>query len=307
MILIITHKQDYTVDYLIDKLNSKKIPYLRLNCEDLLSKPLFQINDNIDFNILFENRQKINSVWFRRTQLPSIQGLEVQESIYFNYEFDSLLENIYCSLSEKKWLSDPFSIYKAENKILQLKIAKKVGFKTPKTLVTNSKIEIVKFYKSNFKTIIKPINSGNLFHKKEPSLFFTSILNDSHINSLNDFDLTPCIFQEYIEKEYELRVTVINKKVFSAKINSQSKEESKIDWRRSKLKFEKYILPKEIEEKCIEICSFLNIHFGAFDIIKNKNDDLYTFLEVNPNGQWAWIEMETGLKISNAIIEYLKS
>jgi glutathione synthase/RimK-type ligase-like ATP-grasp enzyme len=304
MILIITHKEDYTVDFLINKLNEENVSYLRLNCEDLFNEPSFSILESENFLPNFEGFGEITSVWFRRTQIPALDDLDVTQRLYFIKEFDALLENIYCTLLNRRWLSNPFSIKKAENKLLQLSLAKGLGFKVPKTLVTNSKDKIKSFFFSNNKTIIKPIYSGYVPNGKDVSLFYTSILSEKHISEIDRFDLTPCIFQEYIEKDYELRITVVNDIVFASKVESQKNENSKIDWRRERLTFTKQEIPGDLRDKCVNLCKSLDLKFGAIDIIKNKNGD-YTFLEINPNGQWAWIEMETDLKISKAIINYL--
>lgn len=48
----------------------------------------------------------------------------------------------------------------------------------------------------------------------------------------------------------------------------------------------------------------LNINYGAFDFIVDKNNEWF-FLEVNPMGQWLWIEDLTGLQISDAICDWL--
>jgi glutathione synthase/RimK-type ligase-like ATP-grasp enzyme len=53
-----------------------------------------------------------------------------------------------------------------------------------------------------------------------------------------------------------------------------------------------------------EISSILEFKFGAIDLIKHPNGEYY-FWENNPNGQWAWIEMDTGMLISQAIIKFL--
>ena len=55
---------------------------------------------------------------------------------------------------------------------------------------------------------------------------------------------------------------------------------------------------------CIRLLKELNLQFGAIDMIKTP-DGSYIFLEINPNGQWAWIETQTGLQISDAIINFL--
>ena len=97
---------------------------------------------------------------------------------------------------------------------------------------------------------------------------------------------------------------MVGQNVFSAGVNSQTRESTKTDWRKEKLEFFIEDIPVEIKEKCILLVKNLNLKFGAIDLIKDKNGN-YIFLEINPNGQWAWIENETGLKISDSIINEL--
>lgn len=303
MLLIITHKTDFTADFVINKLNQKQINYKRFNCEDILSYDcMVKLDTNFSYSILGENA--INSVWFRRTQLPSIKELSLNEQIYILNETDCLIKNLF-SVIDAKWMSDPFSVYKAENKLFQLKLAKELGFEIPMTLITNDREQLKSFYKEqNEKIIIKPISQTRIDNKETPSFIFTNKVTQKQIDNLDNFDLTPCIYQKEIEKEYEIRVTVVGNNIFTASIDSQSDEETKIDWRKKKLIFKAIEIPKRVENLCIEIVKKLNLSFGAIDLIKDKEGN-YIFLEINPNGQWAWIETQTGLNISDAIIKEL--
>lgn len=305
MILIITHKLDYTADFVIDKLNQLNIEYYRFNCEDVdKSNYNFKIDSN-KTNFSLHGFEVIDSVWFRRTKLPDLEIENNAEKLYLLNDYDTLLENMYHLLPTKKWLSFPPNVYRAENKLLQLQIASNLGFIIPSTIVTNSKDELIEFSKNHYTSlIIKPINQGRIKYKGEIKNIFTNKIEKKHIESINDFSLTPAIIQNYIEKALELRITVVNDNVFAAKVESQNNEQTKIDWRKEKLKFQNYALPKEIEQKCIELLKRLDISFGAIDMIKTPAGE-YVFLEINPNGQWAWIELDTGLKISDAIIKFL--
>lgn len=301
MILIITHREDYTSDFLIDKLNNKGIKYKRLNCEDI-DKTNYSIDNNLKFT--FDNEYSFKSVWFRRIKLPFIENAKFSERIYLQNEYETLLKNLFLVI-DAKWLSEPYSIYRAENKLLQLKLARQIGFNIPKTLVTNSKIELKKFYEDNNKDIIiKPLGISRFIQDDSMTFLFTNSLKKEHIDSIEEFDLTPCLFQNRIEKELELRITVVGENVFSAGVDSQSNIETQLDWRKSQLQFFKYEIPNDIRNKCIEIVKRLNLRFGAIDIIKDKNGN-YIFLEINPNGQWAWIETQTQLPISDEIINEL--
>ena len=301
MILIITHKEDYTSDFIINKLNQRNIKYKRLNCEDIIEN-IFTVDKNLNFT--FDGETSFTSVWFRRTKLPNIEHQNITEKLYLLNEYEALLKNLFFTINAK-WVSDPYSIYQAENKLYQLKIASDLGFKIPNTLVTNSKENLKKFYFENSKNvIIKPLSQSKINNDNETEFIFTNILKEEHINQIDVYDLTPCIYQERIEKAIELRVTVVGENVFSAGVNSQTLETTKTDWRKDKLEFFIEDVPTKIKEKCILLVKNLNLKFGAIDLIKDKNDN-YIFLEINPNGQWAWIENETGLKISDSIINLL--
>lgn len=304
MILIITHKTDFTVDFVIDKLNKRNISYRRFNCEDVLEYDCsIRFGNTFDYSILGNNNY--DSVWFRRTKLPDTINLQKEEQVYVLSEIDSLFKNIFSSINTSKWLSHPRFVYEAENKILQLKVAQKIGFKIPKTIITNSKNELKHFISEcNNDVIIKPISQAKIQYNEGAKFIFTNKLEEQVLANIDSYDLTPCIYQQNIKKDYELRVTVVNGAVFSAVVFSQKDKETINDWRKKNLKFYPIEIPKKLQEMCNSLLDQLNLKFGAIDLIKTPEDE-YIFLEINPNGQWAWIEAQTGLKISEAIMEYL--
>jgi len=304
MILIITHKEDFTTDFVIEKLNEQNIKYFRLNCEDL-NKNNYLFDNSNDFNFSINGISEFSSVWFRRTKLPDIDTTDQDKKIFLLADYESLFDNLFNLINSKKWLSNPNYIYKAENKLYQLQKAKEIGFNIPNTIVTNNHKQLSEFVSDNAnEVIIKPIRQGRIQLSDGVKTIFTNQVGKEVLENLIEYDLTPSIVQNLIQKEYELRITVVGDKVFSAKINSQENENTQTDWRKEKNPFFECYIPQEIENKCIKLLTELNISFGAIDLIKDKNGE-YIFLEINPNGQWAWIEMETGLKISEAIINFL--
>lgn len=305
MILIITHKTDYTADFVVNKLNQRGILYRRLNCEDLLASEFnIRFDDGFSYSILGEDQYK--SVWFRRTKLPEVKDLPREETVYILGEIEGFFKNLF-SILPAKWLSSPAAVYEAENKLLQLKLAQRLGFKIPNTLVTNSKRELKEFYQTNRQDIIiKPISQTRVTYDENSAFIFTNAVSHNLIEQIEEFDLTPCIFQRHIPKDYEIRATVVGEKVFAAAVYSQADDETKLDWRRKRLEFVEMQLPEEIKNLCVLLLKKLNLGFGAIDLIKTPSGE-YVFLEINPNGQWVWIENQTGQKISDAIIEYLSN
>src|SRR5690349_4905033 len=111
MILIITHKTDFTADFVVNKLNQRGIAYRRLNCEDLLSSE-FSIKFGAGFKYLILGEDNYNSVWFRRTKLPEVKGLSGEETAYVLSEIDEFFKNLF-SILPAKWLSPPAAIYES--------------------------------------------------------------------------------------------------------------------------------------------------------------------------------------------------
>lgn len=303
MILIVTYKNDYTADYLINKLNSLNAEYYRLNCEDILIQKI-SISNITSVAASINGVNKFDSVWFRRVTLPDL-NIEVTKAEYFYYcaELESFLSNLWLAIKADRWLSLPSNIYQAENKLLQLEIASSIGFATPKTLVSYDYDEIRSFYINCYEDIIiKPLHSGRLEESQDRcGQIFTSEVKKEDLDVLKSCHPLPNIYQENIPKDIEIRVTVVGNKIFAASVNSKANQNTQIDWRKEKLKFYSFSLPEDVEEKCISLVKRLNLNFGAIDLIR-KPDGEFVFLEINPNGQWVWIEVDTGLKISNAIV-----
>src|ERR1700761_7769379 len=154
MILIITHKDDYTADFLVEKLNKQGVAYKRFNCEDLLAS-LFKVTFNPIPLISLLDGTSFHSVWFRRTKLPELPKLPLNERLYIQNEIESFIKGVF-AIIDAKWLSDPFAVYKAEYKLLQLKVAGQLGFVLPKTLLTNDPATLMDFVAGNSNgTIIK--------------------------------------------------------------------------------------------------------------------------------------------------------
>jgi len=161
--------------------------------------------------------------------------------------------------------------------------------------------------------VLKSIESDNVWDDENDReyVFYTRKVASASLADVPEeaFSQTVSFVLNYVEKLFELRVTVVSDKCFACKINSQTldDEKGKIDWRQGYdygLEHEVYDLPSEIEVQCIEYLETLGLNFGCFDFIVTPAGG-YVFLECNPNGQWLWIEEATGMKISETIAEAL--
>ncbi|MFW5795528.1 MAG: MvdC/MvdD family ATP grasp protein [Bacillota bacterium] len=317
MILIISNKEDITTDFLINKLNNYCIKYFRLNTDEILRSIALNFDfANNKYNIYDKNTDSvinlsdIKSVYFRRPKLPKISGnLSTGEELFVKNEIKFTLEGLYKILDNKFWINNVYRIREAENKIYQLLFARKLGFSIPSSLISTVEKSTRDFIeKNNNNCIIKPIKSGLIQDDKDPKNIFTSLLSKKDIKNLDRVKFCPSYFQKNITKKADIRVTVVGKKIFAAKISSQEYKETSIDWRKGnniRLDYNKIKLPAVIRNKCIDMTRNLGLTFSAIDLILNKKDE-YIFLEINPNGQWAWIENRLGYSISSELINLLQ-
>jgi len=193
----------------------------------------------------------------------------------------------------------------ARNKPFQLAVASQVGMRVPSTLVSNDPDEIVKFMDSGSKEHI--YKALTWYIEPPDKMLYTAAVNADQVGADNEaLQIAACIFQERIPKAYEVRATVVGELVFAARIKSQEVQAARLDWRKAqaKLEYKAHLLPSEINNQLLEMNRRLGLHFGAYDLIITPDDDAI-FLEVNPLGQWLWLERATGLPVSQTLAEYL--
>jgi hypothetical protein len=315
VILLVTNECDLTTDYVVLELQRRSIPYFRLNTERLATAQFRArpAQADIDWEIDFSDRRlcksDVSAAYFRRPAAPIPPGLrDSTAQDYSVREWVSLLQSLYTLLGNL-WLNSPTQIAIAENKLLQLSVAYSIGLRVPETLVTNDFLATTKFLNEGL-TIAKPLHSGLLEDPqggRPERVVFTSRLTGPHMMTPPAIEAAPVILQREIKKAFDIRATVVGDRVFAASINSQDREETRVDWRRgsrSDLLHAPHQLPTRIASACVAVLQRLGLRFGAIDLILDPNGE-YWFLEANPNGQWAWIETRTGLPIAAAIVDEL--
>ena len=324
MVLIITNKEDVHPTPVIGHLNERNVPVFRLNTEALLTDYHFCWQSdatNTDFWIknihtgLEVRGSEITSVWDRRPEQPS--ALPVQNSPEINRH--NLAEALGFLRFLRYYIKDIFSIGSivgdrpAASKMLQLQIAREVGFCAPDSCFSNRRDDILKFASRHEQIVLKSIENDSVWDEanEREYVFYTRKIASASLADVPEeaFSQTVSFVQNYIEKSFELRITVVMERFFACKINSQilDDDKGKIDWRQGYdygLQHEIYELPQHIKAQCSMFLQRLGLRFGCFDFVVTPSGE-YVFFECNPNGQWLWIEEETGMKISEAIVEVL--
>lgn len=320
-VLVVSSKPDLHSDYVEKKMVERGISVARFNADELGHR-LVVVYDKKGHSVwqtkgkqrflLFEP-ENVSSVWYRKPTLTKYDRATQKANVAFaGRETDAYLTDLCVNLFAAgcQWVNHPECNRAANNKLAQLRLARKLGFRTPETIVSNDPQSVKEFAnrlrpgKIVYKTLSRPFISETAGSFRS---VFTSLveLTPSVLKSIR---VTPCLIQEYVEKAYELRVTVVGQQVFTARIFSQDQAATAIDWRRdqhqTKLRQELVTPDALLEDFCLKLVQQLGLIFGAIDLIITPTGEP-VFLEINPNGQWLWIETVLGAKISDALIETL--
>jgi glutathione synthase/RimK-type ligase-like ATP-grasp enzyme len=209
-----------------------------------------------------------------------------------------------------RWLpGKPMVDRMAHNKLLQLVLASRLGFLVPNTLITNTPSRFLEFYADCESRIVgKSLAQMEVMRGGEMHMLtFTQPVLRRDALRAQAIRHAPVIFQKYVPKRVELRVTIVGRRVLTAEIASQDNRSTLHDFRHNDdgtVRYRPYDLPAEIERRCLAMAESLGLTYGAIDLILTPEGD-YVFLEINSNGQWGWVETLSGLPIADAVANFL--
>jgi hypothetical protein len=307
MLLILTSTTDLAADYLIIDLIKQGLPYFRLNAEELADADYTFALDrsSVCREMTVASRtlvlSGIDAVWYRRAMLPnSDPRLSGGERAFVAGELRHLVTGLVMN-PEVNWVNPIDKVYVAEHKLYQLQVARRLGFRVPRTIVSRDSVTLQHFAAANLSgTICKPIFHGLFFDNDARYSIYTRRVTPE---TLNDADVAVCpvLLQEEIPRKADVRATFIGSQCFVADIQGG---ETLVDWRdpQASVRYSVSSLSDEVMKCCRAMLVELGLIYGAFDFLRTPDDDL-VFLEINPTGEWAWLEDRLGFPMRDAFIE----
>jgi len=251
---------------------------------------------------------RVRSVWYRKPgvlQLPD--SLLPQEREWLRDECRHLLRGIWANV-HAFWVSEPDRMTHASLKVHQLQLAADLGFRVPRWVVTNDVATATAFLDSSPDGVaVKVLYLPILVTARRWATLYTHVVMPEDREHLESVRFGPTFLQEFVRKVMDVRVTVIGDRLFAVGIQSGDDEAARIDFRRREayeLAHRPMSIPKPVEAACLSLVRRLGLRFGALDLLLTP-DDSYVFLEINPNGQWLWLEEMTGLPLTETLCELL--
>lgn len=312
-VLIVTNDHDEHADAVIRELATRDVRVFRFHPEDFpqACSVSLEIDDgrvlgelrNADHRVAFDD---ICAAWYRRSRnlyMGAVTRTSERLDDYVKAQSTATVVAL-CASLQTLWVSHPFKLRRGEVKALQLLEASRAGLKVPHTLTSNDPTRAAAFVDALGSTecAIKPLIAIGVTDEHGYRLPLTTTLPAGH--PLESIELAPTMLQPYVEKAFELRCVVIGDETFCAKLDSQADEKSRIDWRGGDPAHEVFTLPDDVEASIHRLMDAFELNFASLDMIVTPEGD-YVFLELNPNGQWLWLEHELGLPLVATMADLL--
>jgi glutathione synthase/RimK-type ligase-like ATP-grasp enzyme len=318
-VLLVTTAADVASDYVAARLTERGASSFRLDTEtfplQLQCGVRFTPGQAVGWSCRAPGGDTIRltdipSIWFRRHRLPVFPTtVSPGHAEYCLREANWFIRGAIFALADgsSRCMSRPEAIYRAESKLHQLAVAPGVGLAIPDTLVSNDPDDVRAFADQYDGFIVaKALRLGYFDYGSIQTSVFTSRVPGSALRDATAISLAPVIYQPLLHKHVDLRVTVVGDDLWAAEILSQDEPTAAVDWRQSavQLRHRPHKLPAQIAEGCLALLKHLQLAYGALDFVLTPDGE-YVFLEVNPNGQWVWLEDELKFPISHAIASWL--
>lgn len=316
-VLVVTETDDLTADMVIAELNQREIPVARVNPSDF--------GDRLTMSARFGTSEpgaaepgaesptgrlatpsrtveldQVRSVYWRRPTWPAFEHLDDEDARYATAQVRHGLGGTLYALPHALYVNHPLRNHAADFKPAQLALAERLGLAIAPTLVSNRIEDIRDFITAHDQVIYKslrwtPYRRGEVNCSTWTEPVTVDELDESVI-------VTPHLFQACIDKIADVRVTIVGEQIFAVRIDSDL-----LDWRAdySALSYTVVDLPARLEKTLQSYLEHCGLVFGCFDLAIDAAGE-YTWIELNPNGQWGWLETEAGVPITAAITDLLE-
>ncbi len=320
-LLIITSENDIHTDVIVKELYQSNIEPIRLNSESFIPQSEYHIAWGADGNIT-ERRLHFNDslkeatdvkvIWWRKPNdyLPHSAITDPWAVKYAQDETKALIYSLHGLFPDVKWVNDYYNLRLPSNRINQIPVAQKLGILVPATIVTNQYQPALDFIQKYQDCIVKSMSYSGFLHEDNQYACFTRSIDTETLEAFREsIRLAPLFLQRRIAKKAEYRVTLIGRQHFVCRLDVKHLDDPDVnmDWRviePDKVTHVPDTLPDEYIQKLRGMLDIFGLNFGAFDIIRDDDDELY-FIELNPNGQWYWMEILTGMPMVKAMVELI--
>ena len=311
-VLIISGDSDPTVNRVVLELSDRAVPVFRcdigwfptgLSLDAVLDGGRWRGSLTTPHRTV--DLDAIKSVLFRGpTGFTFETGMSAAELRHVRMEARLGLGGVLSSLPVV-WCNHPARQADAGYKPWQLAVAAQCGFSVPSTAVTNDPKAAHRFAADHPHVVNKVLGVNRMDDGPVTRIAYTRLLESSDLADLSGVETTAHLFQEWVEKSFEVRLIAVGTALFTVAIHARSAA-ARIDWRSDyrALSYSVIDPPADIVTSVGRFLDTFGLTFAAFDFAVTPGG-VWRFLEANPAGQFGWLEEGEGLPISAAIADML--
>lgn len=306
MIVIISSRDDWHAQMVQQKLSQRGSDVRILDWSNLGQGMQLTFGVGAETDRLFFDGEEspidlrqVKSVWYRRPAGPRIDSTVFfpHDRRFAEMEWKQSLSGI-LSTWNTTFVNPPIAQANA-SKPLQLDVANRVGLNIPDTLITNDVNSAEQFVKKHKEKVVHKV-----FASTQQRFLETCKWHPRDRHHFDRLSIAPVIFQEMIVGPYECRVTIVGNHVFAARI-ATSLQADTVDVRLDHdTLYEAFDLPREMKGKLLDLMKAMGLVYATIDLKMDKNREFF-FLELNPQGQFLFIEVMTGMPIASAVADLL--
>ena len=299
--LVLTNRDDYTADYLCDELRGNGRDVVRLDT-DSLPEPFGVGYERGEASLTLGARRlsanEIAAVWYRRPKPLALSTLPdgPGEAQFVEREWAEALEAVLAHVPVARWVNHPARNALASRKPEQLTRAAALGLRVPPTLVTQDASTLRRFWEeSDGRLIAKPLRVG-FVEREDPgrdTLIYTSPVRERDLGQADALARCPTLFQHAVDKSLDVRITAVDQQLVAVGLRATDAGRQRLDIRRDNMEDVVYSdvdLPATVREKLLKLLGSYGLRYAAVDFVVDLDGE-WIFLEINPNGQWAWLDL----------------
>lgn len=249
--------------------------------------------------------EEVVGIWWRRFWAPQLpEDLETEHQAACIRESHAALLGYFLGFPHAKHTNHPHAERAAENKLLQLSLARQSGLRCPESLVTNDPQAVRNLYaRLQGRMVTKMLSPYSRSMEGNTAFVYTSRITPEDLEALDGLSLCPMVFQEEIQAVREHRMIWVGGRILGGYLSREGIDE--VDWRRQRgLHWKRSEVPETVARGMNSLMAQLSLNYGAFDLMETPEGEWY-FLEVNPGGEWGMLERDLDLPIGDAIASTL--
>lgn len=317
-VLIFTHSKDSHVYAVAHVLRLRGVTPVVLNTGNMVYDSAVSVSYHSDairigFGDYRGTVDGVSAVWNRRfiKLFRTVPNLHPSDVSYVRHNAQAVLTGV-LGLLDKQFAVNPIASVRIwSNKLLQLRAARAAGFDIPETLVSNNFEDIMSFFSTGEDVCMKSYHTHGWLTNTGPRQTVTVRIGEESAIDRESCQACPQIFQRFVRKKYEYRITLFGAFHVAVRIDTKSLEgDANVDWRASPAYLNKLSiarLPDKVIEAARNLLTILNLRFGIIDLAETYDGD-FVFFEVNEAGQWLWQDLHLpGCRTLQPFCEYIAS